>query len=1464
MTSPSVPPGSVAIVGMAGRFPGAADIAAFWSLLRDGRNGVRRLSREELVAAGLPASLVDHPDYVPAKGVIDEGDCFDADFFGIPPREAAYLDPQHRWFLQSCWHALEDAGCDPATFKGWIGVFAGEAEQSHQAALLARARDVVEAARSTPIFFGNSPDFLATRVSYKLDLRGPSLTVQTACSTSLVAVHLACQSLLTFESDLALAGGVSISTPNVEGYTFAHGSVESPDGCCRPFDADAAGTLPSNGVGVVALKRVEDALAAGDRIYALIRGTAINNDGGRKVGFTAPSIQGQADVVTLARKVAGVDAAEIGFIEAHGTGTVMGDPIEIAALADAFGPGAPGEACCWIGSLKSNVGHLKAAAGVAGLIKTALALHHREIPPTLHYRAANPKLELGRTRFAVNDRLRPWTSDGARLAAVSSFGIGGTNAHAVLQEAPALDVPAAANERPLILPLSAHDDEVADAVVRRLGEALLAPQPPEIADVAFTLQTRRRHFARRRAIVATTAGEARDACAGSGAVIASRVGATKRPLCFMFPGQGAEFAGMGAGLLRTEPSFKDIVDRYATTLLSLTGVDIRNVIADGAAGAAGLGDTRWTQPALFVIEYALARLLMRWGLMPDRLIGHSIGEITAACLAGVMTEDAALALVVARGEAMQASPEGAMLAVALTEAALGDLGPDLRLAAVNTAAQCVVSGTPREVAAQETRWTSMGVQTRRLPATRAFHSHLLAPALDAFRAALASTALAAPRLPIASNVHGRWLSATEACDPAYWIGQALSPVRFHDGLSSVLAEGPHILIEIGPGRTLAGFARRHPARTPDTEIVAALPQPSSSTDDACETYTAVAELYVQGCELDWHAFNAGRKRRPVALPPYPFRATRYAVDMIADLDAAAPPQATTAERPEQRDVLLLPAWERRPRRVPSPLTGTTWVVGATTSGLDDALVAAVARAGGRLVRVPATADRGELIARLREGAPDRILHLALLQQREGYARTHGYESLLRIGAALDAANIAARIDLTIAARNVFAVDSDDRPDPEAALMLGPATVLGQEQPNVTARVIDVGHDVTDAALLATCAAPGPAVSALRGGRVLERGFRPVGPIGEDARLDGHYLVTGGLGRLGLTVARELARRHGARLSLLGRSLPDDLDRRLRDVTATGGAAQAFACDVTDATALAAVVARAEASFGPLDGVIHMAAETRAFASVPATDDAVSARMLAAKVAGLQALETVLGRRELSVRILMSSLASLLGGLGFSSYAAANAWLDAHAERDGRWASLCWDAWAEGLDAGDVASARYALSTPQAIEAIERVVAGGLTGQVVVCGGDLDERLARWTSLAGNATASNDGAVDDATDRARGIRDIFAEVLGRADLPHDGDFFDLGGDSLQAIQVVSRLRLRFALPVTPDLLFEHTTPVRLAAALDRLADAASAAPAITKGELARPVSEEARRMVEVMSGEEVNRLLERLLAEGQPT
>ncbi|QCK84370.1 SDR family NAD(P)-dependent oxidoreductase [Phreatobacter aquaticus] len=1457
MSTETAPAGGIAIVGMAGRFPGADDIDAFWRLLREGRDGISRFSRDELLAAGHSAATIDHPDYVPAKGMIADGDCFDAAFFGIPPREAAYLDPQHRLFLETCWHALEHAGYDPATFPGWIGVYAGEAEQSHQAALLARQRDVAEAARSNPVFFGNSPDFLASRVAYKFDLRGPALTLQTACSTSLVAVHLACQSLLTFESDLALAGGVSVSTPNVEGYLFAHGSVEAPDGICRPFDAGAAGTLPSNGVGVVALKRVEDALEAGDTIHAVILGSAINNDGARKVGFTAPSLDGQADAIALAHRIAGVAPDAIGYVEAHGTGTVMGDPIEVAALSRAFGDEPAPAARTILGSLKGNVGHLKAAAGIAGLIKAALTLKHREIPPTLHFQAANPNLGLDISRFSVAPGLLPWTSDRPRHAAVSSFGIGGTNAHLVLQEAPPA-LAASPITRPLILPVSAHDDQTLDRMVARLGDALAeASGAVALPDAAQTLQLGRRHFPRRRAVVAATLDEAIDGCRGRGTVLSGRIGAGPRPICFLLQGQGSEFIGMGSALQAQEPVYREAMDRCAAEILRLTGTDIRSVIATGAHGAARLGDTRWTQPALFAAQYALARLLGSWGIKPDRLIGHSVGEISAACLAGVMELETAIALVVARAEAMQQSPEGAMLAVALSETALGPLDPDLEIAAINAPGQCVVSGSTEAIARAEADWRAASVQTRRLPAKRAFHSRRLDAALEGFRASIARLPLSPPRIPIVSNLHGGLLSDRDAVDPAYWVNQARRPVRFLDGLHSVLSEGPQILLEVGPGRTLSTFARRHPRRTPETEIIAMMPAPEpGQASDGRETYAALADAFVQGCEIDWQGVNAGRPIRRVPLPLYPFQRTRYRVqDLPLDglPDETAPVSKASGAR---GDLVFLPTWQRSGRASPAPLAGTTWLFGDARTPVAHAIASAVGKAGGRLAAVPADSTAAGLAERLGTDPPQRIIHLAGLEPGPGRA---GYDTLLTLAHALDVARVTAPVALVVAARSLFAVESRDDPDPEAALALGPCLVLGQEMPNVAVWVIDADADTPAALIAAHCLSEGPPVAALRGGRLLARAFHPLPETGAPSafRQGGHYLVTGGLGRLGLAVARELAERHGAKLTLIGRSMPANAASGLSAIEAAGGQAFAALGDITDAAALAAIVAAAEDRFGPLDGILHMAAETRAFTPLAATGPAETSAMLTAKVGGLKALEQVLGGRDLAVRVLMSSLASVMGGLGFAAYAAANAWLDTYAERSRRWTAISWDAWAEGLAAGaDVAAARYALATRDAVDAMEHLLAAGISGHALVCGGNLEQRLTAWTGARSQASLPAAAAQTQAGGAAA-LAAIFSEVLGHADLAEDDDFFDRGGDSLQAIQVISRLRQRLALPVTAALFFDNTTPRKLAEAVAGMTrDTGALAPALDA-----PVSDEARRSVEVMSGEEVNRLLERLLAEG---
>ncbi|MFL5359302.1 beta-ketoacyl synthase N-terminal-like domain-containing protein [Archangium sp.] len=658
---------SVAIIGMAGQFPGASNLEQFWRNLAGGVESISRLSDEALAEAGIPPELSSHPGYVRAKGVLEGAELFDAEFFGFSPREASQMDPQQRRFLECAWEALEDAGYPPQTHGGSVGVFASSSATTYQP----------RPASETPadvwqLKLGLESDFLSTRVSYELDLRGPGLTVRTGCSGSLVAVHLAYRSVLAGECDLALAGGVSISVPVSGGYLYQPGMILSPDGHCRAFDARAGGTVRGNGVGAIVLKRLDRALADGDSIHAVIRGSALNNDGAGKIGYTAPGIAGQAEVITRAQEAAGVRPHEVSFVETHGTGTPLGDPVEVAALTKAFQRGAGPQGHCVLGATKPNIGHLDAAAGIAGLLKTVLSLRHRQLPPVVHFEQPNPALELAGTPFSINARLSDWTPlEGLpRIAGVSSFGIGGTNAHVVVEEAP---------ERPAtkdtgtwrVLPLSAQSGAALAETARRLGEALARRPELSLADVAHTLQRGRTAFEQRVALVCRDLPGAVQGLEQLVHAFAkgerSPAEARGREVAFLFPGQGTQHAGMGRALYAAHAVFRDEVDRCAGLLLPHLGLDVRELLLQEEDGASGerIHQTELAQPCLFVLEYALARLWMSLGLSPKAMIGHSLGEYVAACLAGVFSLEDALVLIRARGRLMQAAPEGAMLAVGL-------------------------------------------------------------------------------------------------------------------------------------------------------------------------------------------------------------------------------------------------------------------------------------------------------------------------------------------------------------------------------------------------------------------------------------------------------------------------------------------------------------------------------------------------------------------------------------------------------------------------------------------------------------------------------------------------------------------------------------------------------------------------------------------------------------------------------
>jgi amino acid adenylation domain-containing protein len=877
---------AVAIVGMAGRFPGASDLEELWSNLCAGVESITFFSHEELAAAGIDPALLADPAYVRARGVLPGADLFDAAFFDCPPREAEILDPQQRVFLELSWEALEAAGYVPERYAGRVGVYAGLSENSYAQGLYADAA-LVRSVGLYQLALANKPDYLPTRVSYKLDLKGPSVNVQTACSTSLVAVHLACRALLAGECEMALAGGVSIRCPQTAGYRYEEGSIVSPDGHVRAFDAEARGTVAGSGAGVVVLKRLEDALADRDTIRAVILGSAINNDGSSKMGFTAPSVQGQAEVIRQALQTAGVGAETIGYVEAHGTGTAVGDPIEVAGLAQAFCPAFEQGPCTLgpvaLGSIKTNLGHLDAAAGISGLLKTALCLERRAIPPTLHFSAPNPRIDFASTPFYVNAALAEWPENGApRRAGVSSFGIGGTNAHAVLQEAPVPEPGDPARPAQLLV-LSARTSLALTTMSSRLADHLERHPEIDLADAAYTLQVGRRELRHRQMLVCASREQAiRDLRSGRVEVAAGEAAAGSRPVAFLLPGQGAQRAGMGNGLYATEPVFRKALDETSEVLIPELGIDLRLLLNRAAEGWSeaerSLESTALAQPVLFAVEHALARLLMEWGIRPYALLGHSLGEYVAACCAGVFTLEEGARLVAARGHLMGELPPGRMVAVSMPEVEawswLED-HPDLALAAVNGPRDVTLSGAPEAVARIAGRFELQGIEHRLLRTSHAFHSPMMEPILERFAEEVRRIDLRPPTLPYLSNLTGTWITAAEATDPEHWVRHLVQTVRFGDALETLLAATPDgILLEVGPGRALSTLVRRHPAGWA-RPVVAALGPARDGAAEPAALLTAVGKLRLQGAPVDAAAFWAHERRRRVPLPTYPFERRSY-------------------------------------------------------------------------------------------------------------------------------------------------------------------------------------------------------------------------------------------------------------------------------------------------------------------------------------------------------------------------------------------------------------------------------------------------------------------------------------------------------------------------------------------------------------------------------------------------------------
>lgn len=867
---------------MAGRFPGARDVDEFWENLADGRETITHFTSEALLRSGIPASAIEDPDYVQAQGVLEGIEMFDAAFFGFTPAEAAITAPEHRLLMECAWEALESAG---RPFPGQrVGVFAGVGFNAYLQRVVLPRSGSLHGSHLLQVLLGNEKDQVTTRVAYKLDLRGPSITVQTGCSTSLVAVHLACQSLLNGECDMALAGGASISVPQISGYVYQEGGIFSPDGHCRAFDADAKGTVPGNGAALVLLKRADDALADRDVILAFIRGTAVNNDGAEKVGYAAPGPKGQAAVIAEAVAVAGVEPDTVGYIETNGTGTAYGDPIEIGALKEAYRSSRPGRYCA-IGSVKSNIGHLGAAAGVTGLIKAALALKKRAIPASLHFIRPNPEINFADSPFFVNTELRQWPKGPQpRRAAVSAFGIGGTNAHVILEEAPEME--SAVSGRPYhLLVFSAKCRESLNELSDSFIPPLKHDSTGSLADIAYTLQTGRRAFSYRRAFVCRDKQSAAELLSSRQETAVPAENAAP-PVAFLFPGEGRQYAGMSREIYDTEPAFRAQVDYCADFLANQLAVDLRALLYPDPEhrdwAAEQLDQTSKMQPALFVIEYGLAKLWMEWGVHPAAMIGHGVGEYTAACIAGVFSLEDALTLVCARGRLMQLTPEGAMLAVSSAARELGEpIGNRLSIASDDDDGSCVISGPREDIAALREQLNQLGIGARKLKIAHALHSAMTDPILGAFEVEVMKTTRMPPRIPYVSNVTGDWITPEQAVSSEYWRNHLRQTVRFREGRNRLQEIPCGVLLEVGPGRNLSVAETRDGSQSGPAWIASMRIQ-QESVSDAERLMEALGLLWRSGVNVDWNGYWKHEARNRVTLPTYPFRRQRHWIDSTED------------------------------------------------------------------------------------------------------------------------------------------------------------------------------------------------------------------------------------------------------------------------------------------------------------------------------------------------------------------------------------------------------------------------------------------------------------------------------------------------------------------------------------------------------------------------------------------------------
>jgi acyl transferase domain-containing protein/acyl carrier protein len=1502
----SRPRTDIAIVGASIRVPGAESIAQFWFNLVHGIESISLLSDDELLTAGVDRALFSRPNYIKARGAISEIDRFDADFFGYSLTEAELIDPQQRILLECVWEAIEYAGYDTSRYKGLVGVFAGSAPSDYQERVTTH-RDIVRRVGALQAATAYQADFLATRISYKLDLHGPSMFVSTACSTGLVAIHYACQSLLCHECDMALAGGVSINLADMTGYLWDDAGITSSDGHCRAFDVNADGTVFGSGAAIVVLKRYADAIQDGDNVMAVIRGTAVNNDGARKVGFSAPSFDGQVEVISRALTVAGIDPGTVSYIEAHGTGTPLGDPIEVAALNEAFGGANTRSGSCAIGSVKTNVGHLNHAAGTVGLIKSALVLKNRTLVPSLNCKQPNPHLQLDGGPFYINTETKPWETDSVpRRAGVTSLGIGGTNAHAVLEEAAIRKASISARTHQLLV-LSARTESALIRQRELLANSLQANRDVvDLADISHTLRVGRREFSYRWSAVCSTIDEAIGKLKESNSRGASSGYVERnvdRPVVFLFPGQGTQYVGMGADLYRTEPFFRAQFNRCAAIVEEEIGVDLRSIICEEPskhASAALIDRLDISLPAVFTLEYTLACLWKERNVQPIAMIGHSVGEYVAACIAGVFTLEEALHLVIVRGRLVDRTAPGAMLSVLLSESQVRESLPsNLDLASVNAPSLCVVSGTKEAIAAYEAILASRSIECRRIEIARAGHSHLLDPIIGEFEKEVARTKLQPPTVPLMSNLTGTWITEHEATDPTFWSRHLRQTVQFSACINTALEAHYDTFLEVGPGHSLKMFLRQHIGAGSEITAFSSLSRKGDDITDDEVFLDTIGRLWCSGNTVDLTSITVDEMRLRVPLPTYPFERERCWID-------ETPARALSIDSPNAMkqkvaDWLYSPVWKRVTllnEDRSQPFIEGSWLILSDGGELCAQLVEKLLAQGASVTTVyPANQFQRNAVSEYTVMAGDteqfEKLLLALevagdiptnianfwclvppsgdstILGRSEHAHQFGYASIVALARALGRRQVEGRqTHLWTITRMIYPILGNESTKPEYAPVIGASRVIPIEYGKIDCRVIDLGSlpadDDESRRILAMLlreftTSRGDVLTAIRGRYCWVQQLEPVTleqavdrtPI----RRRGIYLITGGLGGIGLAIADHLIRTEGAKVALVSRTgVPaasewdtwiashDEKDqiseriRGLRRIAESGGQPLVLSADVSDEPRMREVVREVISYFGGLDGVIH-ASGVPAGSVIDLTTPEMEDAVLRPKVAGALVLDSVLRDIPLDFVVYCSSLNAFFGGAGQSAHCAANAFLDAFAATRnavGRsWTvSINWGLWGTVGAAYRTAQPpvlqrtrdlelKDGMSAAEGVDVFDRVIRSGLSW-VVVSTQDLlnDVAAANQNRSANTLLDQKRTTKSNVPTRSRPrrlgqyvaptnnvelyIATLWQELLSCEQVGIHDSFLELGGHSLIGIQVASRIRKEYGIRMPVSELFKSPT------------------------------------------------------------